>query len=84
MTAAIYLDPLMFQPVIDGNWHRPRLARIPRPGEAITMLCGASAAVEYRPASGRRQGQAHRQCALCDEIFRQEQGIPSWKDRVGR
>lgn len=42
MTAAvIYIDPLAIHPVIDGEWHRTRLAEIPQPGQAITMLCDA-------------------------------------------
>lgn len=84
MTAAIYIDLLAIQPVIDGEWHRTRLTEIPAPGQVITMLCGASGAAVFQPADERRRHRIPRQCDRCDAIYRREQGIPPRQDRIGR
>jgi hypothetical protein len=80
--AAIYFDPLVVHPVIDGEWHRMRSSEIPDPGRTITMLCGASGTTSFRPMSERRSRGIPRQCARCDTIFRRESGIPLPKDRT--
>jgi hypothetical protein len=84
MSAVIYLDPLAIQPVIDGEWHRTRLMDVPQPGQAITMLCGASGSTTFQPLGQRRSRGIPRQCIRCDAIFRSEQGIPAQEDRIGR
>lgn len=85
MTAAvIYLDPLVIHPVVDGEWHRTRLAEIPHPGETITMLCGISGTAAFHPLHERLQRQIPRQCPRCDALCRREQGIPPQQDRLGR
>ncbi|GAB3146987.1 hypothetical protein GCM10027258_39670 [Amycolatopsis stemonae] len=82
-TAVIYLDPLAIHPVINGEWHRARLAEIPQPGDTITMICGISATAAFQPVGQRRRRQIPRQCPRCDDICRREQGIPSQQDRIG-
>ncbi|GHG08853.1 MULTISPECIES: hypothetical protein [Amycolatopsis] len=84
MTAAIYIDPLVIQPVIDGEWHRVRLTEIPTPGQVITMLCGAFGAAEFHLSDERRRHQIPRQCESCDVIDRRQRGIPLRGDRTGR
>ncbi|WP_410674119.1 hypothetical protein [Amycolatopsis sp. cmx-4-68] len=86
MTAAIYIDPLVIQPVIDGEWHRIRLTEIPAPGQIITMLCGASGAAMFQLSDDerRRQRGIPRQCERCDAIYRHERGIPLRQNRTGR
>jgi hypothetical protein len=81
--AVIYIDPLAIHPVIDGELHRTQRAEIPQPGQAITMLCGASGIAAFQPLSQRRQRQIPRQCPRCDAICRREQGIPPQQDRLG-
>ncbi|GLY38409.1 hypothetical protein Amsp01_044330 [Amycolatopsis sp. NBRC 101858] len=83
MTAAIYIDPLVIQPVIDGQWHRTHLTEIPVPGQIITMLCGAAGAVVFELSDERRRRQIPRQCERCDAIYRVEHGIPLRRDRIG-
>lgn len=85
MTAAvIYIDPLAIHPVIDGEWHRTRLGGIPEPGQAITMLCGATGTAAFQPLGERRSRKIPRQCLRCDAICRREQGIPPQQERLGR
>lgn len=84
MTATIYIEPLLIQPVIAGEWHRTRLTEIPAPGQVITMLCGVSDAVAFKLSDERRQRRILRQCERCDVVYRREQGIPLRQDRTGR
>lgn len=85
MTAAIYIDPLTIQPVIDGTWHRIRVTEIPAPGQIITMLCGASGAALFQVSDDeRRRHGIPRQCEDCDVIYRREVGVPLRQDRIGR
>jgi hypothetical protein len=84
VTAAIYIDPLTILPVIEGEWHRTDMTKIPAPGQAITMLCGASGAAVFGLSDERRRRQIPRQCERCDVIYRREQGIPPRQDRIGR
>jgi hypothetical protein len=84
VTAAIYIDPLTILPVIEGEWHRTRLTKIPAPGQVIMMLCGASGAAVFELSDERRRHQIPRQCERCDAIYRREQGIPPRQDRIGR
>lgn len=84
MTAAvIYIDPLVIHPVIEGVWHHARLPEIPGPGEAITMLCGATGVAAFQPLSQRRHRVIPRQCDRCDVIVREQRGIPLRRSRVG-
>ena len=83
MTAAIYIDPLTILPVIEGEWHRTRLTKIPTPGQVITMLCGASGAAVFELSDERRRREIHRQCERCDVIYRRERGIPLRQERIG-
>ncbi|WP_410644245.1 hypothetical protein [Amycolatopsis sp. lyj-346] len=77
MTAVIYIDPLMIQPVINGEWHRIRLTKLPAPGQIITMLCEASGPAMFRLSDDeRRRRGIPRQCERCDAIYRRELGIP--------
>lgn len=80
MTAAIYIDPLTILPVIEGEWHRTDLTKIPAPGQVITMRCGASGAAAFELSDERRRRQIPRQCERCDAIYRREQGIPCRQD----
>ena len=84
VAAVIYVDPQTIQPVLNGKWHRMDLTAMPQPGEAVTMLCGESGAVEFKLADERRDGRIHQQCEPCDNIVRQRKGIPSRRDRIGR
>ncbi|MFE0027194.1 hypothetical protein [Amycolatopsis sp. NPDC059021] len=56
MSALIYLDLAHIHPIVNGQWYRARLVHVPQPGEAVTMLCGVSAAAEY-DESGRRDAR---------------------------
>ncbi|MFI5590126.1 hypothetical protein ACIA5G_34125 [Amycolatopsis sp. NPDC051758] len=81
-TAVIYVDQQTTRPVIDGEWHRMKIAEFSEPGQPITMLCGASGAVQFRPSHARRSRQIPRQCESCDRIYRLDQGIPLQQDRL--
>lgn len=82
MSAVIYLDPAVLRPVVNGYWHRPRLARIPESGQVITMLCGETAEAKFQPLSDRRAHGVPRMCPPCDSAYRREQGIPLQNDRL--
>jgi hypothetical protein len=82
--AVIYIDPLMIHPVLEGVWHHAHLAEIPDPGEAITMLCGATGVASFLPLSQRRHRATPRQCDRCDAIVRRQRGIPLQHKRIGR
>lgn len=84
VTAVIYIDPQAIHPVIDGEWHRARLSAIPKPGQGITMLCGATAAAAFQPLNERRAHGAPTACARCDSIYRREHGIPQQETRLPR
>jgi hypothetical protein len=84
MTAAvIYIDPLMIHPVVEGVWHHARLEGIPDPGEPITMLCGVTGDAAFLPLNQRRHRSIPRQCESCDEVVRQQRGIPLRRKRIG-
>ncbi len=84
MTATIYLDPAAIHPVVDGEWHRTRLTGIPKPGQAVTMLCGLVAAATFMPLSERRTHGVPIQCDRCDAIYRRQLGIPPQSARQSR
>jgi hypothetical protein len=75
VTALIYLDPQAIQPVIDGTWHRARLTVIPKPGQRITMLCGATGVAVFKPLARRRDHGAPRTCFDCEAEIMREQGM---------
>ncbi|NBH06621.1 hypothetical protein [Amycolatopsis sp. SID8362] len=81
--AVIYIDPLTIQPVLNGKWHRTDLIAVPKPGQAVTMLCGESGLAEFKPSRERRDEHVHQQCESCDDVFRRRKGIPSRRDRIG-
>ncbi|MEQ0564725.1 zinc finger protein [Amycolatopsis sp. NEAU-NG30] len=84
MTAVIYIDFEAIHPVIDGEWHRTRLTGIPKPGQGITMLCGATATAVFQPLNRRRDRGVATACPQCDAIYRRERGIPQQSTRQGR
>ncbi|WP_370939355.1 hypothetical protein [Amycolatopsis sp. cg13] len=70
MPALIYLDLDHLHPVIDGVWHRACFVTFPVPGEAITTLCGETAAVAFEPLGKRREFGPPTQCPFCDVNYR--------------
>jgi len=74
MTALIYVDTEAIHPVVDGEWHRADLCRVPMPGEEITMLCGVAAVAEFEDLV-RRRDHPPRQCWHCDLVYRRRRGI---------
>lgn len=74
MTALIYVDIEALHPVIEGEWHRVDLHRVPMPGEKITMLCGVTAVAEFEDLVRRRDHPPH-QCWGCDLAYRRRKGI---------
>ncbi|WP_284746463.1 hypothetical protein [Amycolatopsis sp. RTGN1] len=84
MSAVIYIDFEAIHPVIDGEWHRTRLTGIPKPGQGITMLCGATAAAAFQPLNQRRDHGSPTEYPRCDSIYRRERGIPQQHTRQGR
>lgn len=74
MTAVIYVDLEAVLPVIDGEWHRVDLGRVPMPGEELTMLCGITATAEFENLV-RRRDHPPRQCWNCDKVYRIRKGI---------
>lgn len=77
MTALIYVDMEHVHPVINGVWHRAKLHGLPAPGTAMTMLCGESAAAEYRRLDERRAHGVPTACPNCDQMYRRQLGIPA-------
>lgn len=75
MSAVIYIDPQSIHPVINGEWHRTRLAAIPAPGQGITMLCGVVATATFEPLDQRRAHGVPTQCWRCDLAYRRAHGI---------
>ncbi|WP_116205442.1 hypothetical protein [Amycolatopsis circi] len=71
----IYLDPAALLPVIGNVWHRARLAQVPAPGQAITMLCGQTAETAFETLARRSSHGASTQCPDCDLVYRREQGL---------
>ncbi|WP_328607425.1 hypothetical protein OG943_47445 [Amycolatopsis sp. NBC_00345] len=76
MTALIYIDPQAIHPVIDGVWHRGRFTAIPKPGQGIRMLCGATGTAAFEPLERRRDDGAPKTCFDCEAIYMREHGIP--------
>lgn len=76
MTATVYLDLDQLHFVIGGVRHRPtRLQHVPQSGEAVRMLCGVIAEVEY---GSRDPGAAPTTiCPDCDHDYRVRRGIPT-------
>ncbi|MFD9890417.1 zinc finger protein [Amycolatopsis sp. NPDC059027] len=75
MNALIYVNLDAVHPVVDGIWHRARFSHVPRPGEAITMLCGVSVVAEFDQGCQRDTHGVPRQCWDCDLVYRREHGI---------
>lgn len=86
MSALIYIDLEHVHPVIDGVWHQIDLLQMPLPGQALTMLCGRTAAAEYTTKDAVRQrGGSLRMCPRCDAIHRSRRGwVPSPRPRPHR
>jgi hypothetical protein len=59
--------------VAHGERHRAALVRVPRPGEAVTMLCGYTDLVEYADRSSGFVGI--RTCGPCDLAYRRRLGL---------
>ncbi|MFD9961919.1 zinc finger protein [Amycolatopsis sp. NPDC058986] len=78
MGAVIYVDTNAIHPVVDGRWHHTRLARVPEPGETVTMLCGVSAAAEFAQSQLRDSHGAPQTCWDCDLIYRREHDLDVW------
>lgn len=77
MTAAIYLDPVLVHPVIDGEWHRLESPVMPRSGQTAVMLCGVTAVVDYEPLEHRSRDRPPTCCWDCDAAYRRQRHIPA-------
>lgn len=75
MTIRIFLDLDKLHFVVSGLRHRARLARVPNPGDSMTMLCGLVDIVEYTTSTE----QSVTTCWTCDLHYRRSLGftIPS-------
>ncbi|MFD9894263.1 hypothetical protein ACFWY9_33355 [Amycolatopsis sp. NPDC059027] len=78
MSAVIYIDTDAIRPVVDGKWHHARLTHVPEPGEAITMLCGASSTAEFERSNRRDDHGAPHMCWDCDLVYRREHDMDVW------
>ena len=76
MTALIYIDPQAIHPVIDGVWHRGRFTAIPKPGQGIRMLCGATGTAAFEPLERRRDHAPLTTCFDCEAEYMRENDIP--------
>lgn len=76
MAALIYVDLDSVHPVVDGVWHRARFQSMPQSGQAVTMLCGLAAAIEYERLDSRRDHGTPTCCYGCDTVYRKQRGIP--------
>ncbi|MEV6873954.1 zinc finger protein [Amycolatopsis sp. NPDC051128] len=72
MTVRIYLDLDKLHLVARGQRHRARLARVPNPGDQVTMLCGLVEVVEYTTEAEK----AVATCWTCDVHYRRGLGFP--------
>jgi len=83
MSALIYVDLEAVLPVVNGEWHRIDVHRMPMPGEEITMLCGVTDVAEFEDLV-RRRGHPVTQCWGCDLVYRRRKGIHVPPDHPGR
>ncbi|MCR6484023.1 hypothetical protein M8542_14460 [Amycolatopsis sp. OK19-0408] len=71
MTVRIYLDLDKLHLVVRGLRHRARLARVPKAGDQVTMLCGLVDVVEYTIEAEKPV----KTCWTCDLHYRRGLGF---------
>ncbi|WP_410618808.1 zinc finger protein [Amycolatopsis sp. cmx-8-4] len=81
MPLSVLLDLDRLHLVAHGERHRAALARVPRPGDAITMLCGYTDLVEYTGRTADFVGV--RTCWPCDLAYRRQLGLCVPPDHPG-
>jgi len=75
MKALIYVDLSALRPIVDGQWHRAHLSRVPAPGEQIVLLCGRTAPAVFESIAARTMAGIPTCCWECDLVYRRQCGI---------